>query len=681
MTVDKTLLSPHRIRDRLVFWLGVVISLAHLYANLLGTLPEIWMSALHFGLFAALTALLLPALSTRAALVLGGMALAGGIYVILGEQPLFDRGLTFSVMDWVFALGTIVIALELVRRTTGLFIPVVIILAVFYVVWWGRYVPGVLHFPGLSLETIAFRSYFGGEGMFGPIARISSTFVFMFILFGAFLIRSGAGEFVIQMAKAVAGKVTGGPGFVAVISSGLTGTVTGSAVANTVTTGVITIPLMQRAGFPARFAAGVEAAASTGGQLMPPIMGAGAFVMASYTQIPYLQIVAVSVLPALLYFASICFFVRIEAKKHDIKVVEEDGPALGQVLLTRGPSFLIPIAVLIALLVDGFTPTYAAGIAILAVIVSSWLTPDRMGPKAIVEALALGSRNMAFTAVLLVAIGLVVNAVATTGIGATFSIMISSWADGNLFIAILLVAAASLVLGAGLPVTASYIVLATLSAPALYHMIAGTHLVHALADGTLAEGARQVLAAARPELAEVLGAPMTRYAAEQLAAGISPDLMPLIVERGLDAGLLTAALLSAHMIIFWLSQDSNVTPPVCLVAFAAAAIAKTPPVATGFTAWKIAKGLYIIPFLFAYTPILSGDWLAALQVFGFALIGVYALAGALDGYLERPLPPLLRVLSAVAGVFLLWPEPLTVNLVGLVLFVALFAISRRRVAA
>ncbi|MFN3231643.1 MAG: TRAP transporter permease [Alphaproteobacteria bacterium] len=681
MTLDKSLIAPHRLRDRLVFWLGVAISLAHLYANLLGTLPELWMSALHFALFAALTALILPTLSLRAALSISLLALAGGVYVIIGEQPLFERGLMFSPLDWIFALGTILLALELVRRTTGLFIPVVIILAVFYVVWWGRYVPGVLHFPGLSLETIAFRSYFSGDGMFGPIARISSTFVFMFILFGAFLIRSGAGEFVIEMAKAVAGKITGGPGFVAVMSSGLTGTVTGSAVANTVTTGVITIPLMKRAGFPPKFAAGVEAAASTGGQLMPPIMGAGAFVMASYTQIPYLQIVAVSLLPALLYFASICFFVRIEAKKRGIAATDEDGPALGKVLVTRGPSFLIPIAVLIWLLVDGFTPTYAAGIAILTVIVSSWLTPDRMGPRAIVEALALGARNMAFTAVLLVTIGLVVNAVATTGIGATFSIMISSWADGNLFIAILLVAAASLVLGAGLPVTASYIVLATLSAPALYHMIAGTHLVEALMNGTLAEGAIQVLAAARPELAEVLGAPMTKFAAEQLAASIAPDLMPLVVDRGLDAALLTTALLSAHMIIFWLSQDSNVTPPVCLVAFAAAAIAKTPPVATGFMAWKIAKGLYIIPFLFAYTPILSGDWLAALQVFGFALVGVYALAGALDGYLERPLIPLLRALSALAGVMLLWPEPLTINLTGLAIFAVLFAVSRRAASA
>ncbi|MDA0339948.1 MAG: TRAP transporter fused permease subunit, partial [Proteobacteria bacterium] len=575
------------------------------------------------------------------------------------------------------AMTTIIVALELVRPASTCPVAAIILLAVTYVGWWGRYVPGLLHFPGLTLETVAFRSYFGSDGMFGPIARISSTFVFMFILFGAFLMRSGGGEFVVELAKAIAGRVAGGPGFVAVISSALTGTVTGSAIANTVSTGVITIPLMKNAGFSPRFAAGVEAAASTGGQLMPPIMGAGAFVMASYTQIPYLDIVAVSVLPAFLYFLSICFFVRIEARKSGLTKDEGERVSFLPVLRRRGPSFLIPIAVLIILLVQGFTPTYAAGIAILAVVASSWLTPQRMGPRAILEALTLGARNMAFIAVLLVAIGLVVNAVATTGIGATFSIMVNEWANGDLFWAIILIALASLVLGAGLPVTASYIVLATLSAPALYQMIASSHLIGALADGTLAEGARAILVAANPEFADFLAGPMTLIQAKELVAALPPDLMPLVIDRGVDSTVLVGALLSAHMIIFWLSQDSNVTPPVALVAFAAAAIAKTSPIATGFTAWKIAKGLYIMPFLFAYTPLLSGDWLLALQVFGFAVVGIYALAGALDGHLERPLNPLTRALAALSGLMLLWPQDLMVNGAGLVAFVVVFALTQR----
>jgi TRAP transporter 4TM/12TM fusion protein len=664
------------LREKLIFYGGIVISLWHIYVNTLGTMPELTSSAMHYGMFAALLALILPALSLRVAIGVGVVALGTVAYVVLAEQALFDRGLRFSTWDWIFSLVTIVLVLELVRRTAGIFIPAVILVALSYVIWWGQYVPGVLQFPGLSIETMAFRSYFGSDGMFGPIARISSTFVFMFILFGAFLTRSGAGEFVVDVAKSIAGRFAGGPGFVAVIASGLTGTVTGSAVANTVSTGVITIPLMRKAGFPAKFAAGVEAAASTGGQLMPPIMGAGAFVMASYTQIPYLQIVAVSVMPALLYFLSVGFFVRIRARRLELQPNYEDSVPIWEIVVKQGPSFIIPIAVLITLLVKGYTPTYAAGAAILAVIASSWLTPTRMGFKAIAEALSLGARNMANTAILLVAIGLVVNVVATTGIGATFSLMVNEWAGGNLFLAIILVAIASLVLGAGLPVTASYIVLATLTAPALYQMIAMDHLLAALMDGTLQEGARNLLIAARPEWLLLFHEPMAPSVAQAIMAEIPLELLPMVIDQGIEAGALTGILLSAHMIIFWLSQDSNVTPPVCIVAYAAAAIAETPPLQTGLMAWKIAKGLYIMPFLFAFTPLLSGDWMAAGQVFAFALVGIYALAGALEGYLERPLVPLTQVLVGLSGVLMLWPASLTANFVGLGLFVVLFTINR-----
>lgn len=188
----------------------------------------------------------------------------------------------------------------------------------------GQYIGGMFGFSGLSLETVLYRSYFTSEGMFGQIARISWSYVFMFILFGAFLVKSGAGDFIIELSRCAAGRFVGGPGFVAVLGSGLMGSVSGSSVANTVSTGVITIPLMQRAGFPARFAAGVEAAASTGGQLMPPVMGAGAFIMASYTQIPYVDIIAIAALPALLYFMSVGFYVRVEAMRSHAQAVELD---------------------------------------------------------------------------------------------------------------------------------------------------------------------------------------------------------------------------------------------------------------------------------------------------------------------------------------------------------------------
>ena len=650
---------------KVVFWFGVAFSLAHVYFNTLGTFPELWTSAIHWGGFAFLCALIYPisgSLHRRAGglalgldIVVGLLAIVCAVYVIFAFDPLYDRGVRFIASDWVFAVIAVALALEFARRTAGWFIPVLTLIGLFYVFWWGKLIGGIFHFPGLTLETTLFRSYFEVSGMFGSIARISSTFVFMFILFGAFLVRSGAGDFVIDMAKSLAGKLIGGPGLVAVIGSALTGTVSGSAVANTVSTGVITIPLMKRAGFPARFAAGVEASASTGGQIMPPIMGAGAFVMASYTQIPYLTIVAVSVLPAIMYFMTVAFWVRIEAKKHDLKPDDEEPPSFSQIMKRGGITFVLPITALVAMLIYGFTPTYAAAGAILAVIVASWLTPNRMGPKAIIEALALGARNMVSTAMLLISVGLIVMAVSATGVGNTISLLMADWAGGSLILAILFIGLASLVLGMGLPVTAAYIVLGTLSAPALYELISQAHLVEVIASGRLPEEAKAIFMLAAPEKLAALGAPMSLAEAEALLALVPRDFSSQLFEQALDPALLTTALLSAHMIIFWLSQDSNVTPPVCLTAFAAAAIAKTPPMATGFTAWRIAKGMYVIPLLFAFTPFLSGDWMVALEIFFFGTIGLYGLAVAYEGYGEAPVPIYLRLPLAVAAAAALWP--------------------------
>ena len=663
---------------------GVALSLAHIWFNTFGTVAELWVSALHFGGLALLCALLYPALPARRPaarravlaldLVLGLLALATAVYLILYERALYERGQTFSTADWVFSTIAVLLAIEFTRRTTGLIIPIMILIALTYVAWWGKYVEGVFRFPGLTWETVLYRSYYGLDGMFGPIARISSTYVYMFVLFGAFLLRSGAGEFVIDLARAAAGRLIGGPGLVAVIGSGLMGSISGSAVANTVTTGVITIPLMKRAGFAPRFAAGVEAAASTGGQLMPPIMGAGVFIMSTYTQISYLAIIAVSFLPALMYFLSVAAWVRIEAKKQGVVPVVDDAPRLWDVMKGGGHS-LIPIVVLIALLIVGFTPTYAAGISMLAVIAASWLGRTPMGPRAILDALELGARGMVSTGLLLVAVGLVVNVIATTGIGNTVSLMISDWAGGSLLITIILVGLASLVLGMGLPVTASYVVLATLSAPAIYGLIAESQLVDLIARGGLPEQAKAIFMLTAPEAVASLGQPMAEADAWALLAGVPSDFRTQLVQQALSPAALTTALLSAHMIIFWLSQDSNVTPPVCLTAFAAAAIAETGPMATGFMAWKIAKGLYIVPLLFAYTPFLAGDFWLSLWIFAFGTVGIYALTAAISGWMEAPISWLERILLAATGTALLWPTGPTVNVPGFVFFLALFALN------
>lgn len=671
---------------KVITTLGVVLSLLHIWFNTIATLPELWISAIHFAGFAIICALWYPAHGSlkgnRTALVADiGLViaiLACVVYLPFAEDALYERGMSFIASDWFFSVLAIAIVIELIRRTMGWFIPVLILVCLSYVVLWGKWTTGLFHFPGLSFETLLYRSFYSSEGMFGPISRISWTFVFMFILFGAFLVRSGVGDYILAVAKAAAGKIIGGPGFIAVIGSGLMGSVSGSSVANTVSTGVISIPLMQKAGFPPRFAAGVEAAASTGGQLMPPVMGAGAFIMASYTQIPYVDIILVSLLPALIYFLSVAFFVRIEAKRSGVQKVSTGGESLLRVLLS-GWHNLIPLAVLVTLLVQGFTPTYAAGLSILSVVVASWFSKQhRMGPRAIFEALAQGAKNMATTAVLLVGIGLVVNVISTTGIGNTFSLMIHHWANGQLLLMILFVALASLILGMGLPVTASYIVLGTLSAPALYELLAEKQLLDLMVSGQLPQEAMSIFMLTAPDQLSTLAAPMSLETAQQLLSQVPADFMQTLLEQSLGLETVSLALLSAHLIIFWLSQDSNVTPPVCLTAFAAATIARTPPMRTGFTAWKIAKGLYLVPLLIAYSGIVSWDTVSVLEAGLFAILGTYAFVGAMEGYLEGKIHLVMRILLVAIGFALVWPETaLIVRLACCAILIAFVWYSRK----
>jgi len=678
----------HRLIGPVVFWLAIGTALVHIYFNTISTLSELWSSALHFGLFGLICTLTTPMLRARSAggqrfvlgvdVMLGLTALGCAFYLIIFEDDLYQRGFNFDTGDWLVSIVSVALILEFARRTVGWFIPVLCVVALTYVAWWGQYVDGIFNFPGLSWETVLYRSYIGGQGMLGSIARISWTYVFMFILFGAFLVKSGAGDFIIELARCAAGRFVGGPGFVAVFASGLMGSVSGSSVANTVSTGVITIPLMRKAGFPARFAAGVEAAASTGGQLMPPVMGAGAFIMASYTQVSYLTIISVAALPALLYFISVAMFVRIEAKRsHAVKLEDDAAPSLKEVL-KGGWHFLLPLVVLVAALVYGFTPTYAAGIAILSVVVASWLSKHPMGLRDILDALVMGTRNITTTAILLITVGLIVMVVSTTGIGNTFSIMITDWAGGSLLLTIFLVALASLILGMGLPVTAAYIVLATLSAPAIYNLIAQSQLVEMMVNGNLPEQAKAIFMLAAPDRFSLLDAPMDAATAQQLLSLVPDTFSSQLLEQALSPEALSMLLVAAHMVIFWLSQDSNVTPPVCLTAFAAAAIAGTPQMRTGFTAWKLAKGLYIVPLLFAYSPLITGDFTEMIQVFCFALFGIYAIIAGLEGYLEHKLNLLVRVLMFPVGALMLWPHGnLLLDGAGLVIFLFVLIWSSR----
>lgn len=681
MSVNET--EGNAFDQRALLIVGVAVALMHIWFNVFVVLSSLWQNALHFAGFALLAAIAYP-LRRNGSLIfrlsdvlLGVVAASSAVYLIAREDAIYTRGIYMVPSEWIAGILVILCALEFTRRVAGWFIPVLVIVGLTYIGWWGSQLTGMFRFAGLRPETLLFRSIFGDDALFGTIAQISSSYVFMFLLFGGFLLRSGAGDFVIDMARAVAGRLVGGPGFVAVIASGLMGTISGSAVANTASTGVITIPLMKRAGFPPKFAAGAEAAASTGGQVMPPIMGAGAFVMATYTQIPYTTIVLVSILPAFLYFATVGFFIRIEAKRSYVTAMDDEKISLIQVIKKGGIVFLLPIGILIGLLIYGFTPTYAAGYSMIAVVVSSWLTPNKMGPKAIVEAMALGAKNMIMTAILLCTIGLIVNVITTAGIGNTFSLMINEWAGHSLLIALGLVALASLVLGMGLPVTAAYIVLGTLSAPALHGLIADGMLVKALVSGQIPDAAKTFFMLAVPEKIALIGEPMSVATARSIIDAVPFEMASMVRESVLSEHTMIFALLSAHLIVFWLSQDSNVTPPVALAAFAAAAIAGSKPMITGFYSWKLAKGLYIIPLLFAYTPFIGGTLAQDLYIFFFALFGLYAFAAGIEGYMEVKLNLVLRLLTLTSAVMLLWPTDWWINVAGWLLLVGIFIFTKR----
>ncbi len=592
-----------------IFIYAIFISLFHFIVNIWGGISDLWFNCAHFALLASLGFLTYEASKNENEisilnLLFSTLCLSTFIYMMFFEESLYSvaKG-EMRLSDIIVSSMTIVLAILMVRKSTGYIIPIIIVFCIAYILFLGQYIEGIFAFAGMSVERFLYRMFYTSEGLFGPIATISATYVFMFILFAAFLLKSGAGDFIVDVANAVAGRYTGGTGHVAVVSSAMMGTISGSAVANTVSTGSITIPMMKKAGFKAEFAAAVEAASSTGGQIMPPIMGAGVFIMAQMTHIPFVTIIAVSILPAILYFASIAFYINIHAKQHNIKGEKSNIKILP--ILREGFHFIIPLTTLVGLLIYGFTPTYSAGIAIVTIILSSYLTKNkRMGIKKILEALALGAQNMVVTGILLIAVGIIVGIINISGIGITFSQLIMQWSGNSLFIAVILVAIASLVLGMGLPVTASYVVLSVLCAPALVGLM------------------------------------------------LSPQ-MAALVNAGIQLPETTMFLLTAHLIIFWLSQDSNLTPPVCLAAFAAAAIAKSSPMRTGVVSWKVGKGMYIIPLLFAFTPLINGNWFERFEIFTFALFGIMSFSIVMEGFWDKKMSILERVLFTIATILLL----------------------------
>ena len=602
-----------------VMAVAVSLSLYQLYTAGVTALTALVQRSIHLGAILTLTFLLKPAhpkapkdrfsffLFLDWALV--GLAVYCTAYICINLTDIFERQGDWLLHDRVVSIIGTLLVLEACRRVIGLIMTGICTLSIVYAMY-GPYMPELIMHKGYSIERITTTLWLTTEGIFGLPIGVAATFVFVFVLFGAILETTGGGAFFIDMAYALTGRFSGGPAKASVVASGFMGSVSGSAVGNVVATGSFTIPMMKKVGYRPHVAGAIEATASTGGQLMPPIMGAGAFLMAEFTNTSYLTIIRVALIPAVMYYLTVLIFVHYEAQKYGLKGQPKENLPNILTVLKEGLHFVIPLLILIYVLVSNYSPMMAGFIAVVSTLLisqaanfSRWALAKKEKPsfarfglvqfKSIVTALENGAKNAVMVSVACAAAGIIVGMVSLTGMGLKFSSLVIDLSFGIKVLAILLIGAASLVLGMGLPVTASYIVLATLAGPALLDM------------------------------------------------GI-----PIMV---------------AHMIVFWYSQDANVTPPVSLASFAGAGIAKANPMRTAFTSWKLAKGLYIIPIVMAYRPLLGmGNtydmfhWEVGLTILTTTL-GLFAFASALERFFLRKATLLETLLFWIAAAGLFWP--------------------------
>lgn len=622
---------PH---SRPILWcitaVAVGLSLFQLYSAGIQPLGLFYQRSIHLALIMMLAFLMFPAFGPhrKRGLLAGAIdtlffigAMITGGYLVLFLDDIINRAGFWSDTDILVACIATFTVLEASRRAVGISMTIIGTIAILYAMagprgdlaWLGEWLPGILAHRGYSLDRIAGQLYLGQEGIFGLPLGVAATYIFIFVLFGAFLESTGAGKFFIDMAYAATGRQRGGPAKASVIASAGMGSISGSAIANVVTTGAFTIPLMKKLGYKPKQAGGIEAAASTGGQIMPPLMGAGAFLIAEYTNTPYLDIVKVSIFPAVLYFATVYLFVHIIALKQGMQGMSRSELPQMRDVMRDGWHFLLPLLVLVWLLAMSMSPMrvgYYAVITMVAVAVMRYVvwffflapgqgqpvTASRMkmalasGLRKLIEGLELGARNAVAVSMACAVAGIIVGVVGLTGLGLKFSSMMMAFSGGNLILALVMVLLASLILGMGLPVTASYIVLIVLVGPAL---------------------------------TQEFGIP----------------------------------LLIAHLVVFWYSQDSNVTPPVALAGFAGAAIAGSKPMETSFQAWKFAKGLYLIPLFMVFNPeIIMGGPVAVVIWTGFiALLALGAFAAALEGYLFTHMGLLSRLAIGGAIVAVFYP--------------------------
>lgn len=544
-------------------------------------------------------------------------------YIFFNVEAIALKGGQMSTTDMVLGVLSVLLTLEVTRRVVGPELPIVTIVFLLFA-YFGRHMPGIFAHRGFNVTRIVSHMYMTTEGIMGTPLGVSSTFVFMFILFGSFLDKTGVGEFFIDFAYALTGSTRSGPAMTSVLSSGLMGSISGSSVANTVTTGAFTIPLMKSVGYKPHYAGAVEATASTGGQIMPPVMGAAAFIMADFTGFPYISIVKAAIIPAVLYYIAVGTMVHLEACKLGLKgMPRESLPKVSHILRKQG-YLTLPLIAIIFMLVKQYPPTMAAltGIVIgviVAMTVSLIKKDNSFTPKDILGAMEAGAKGAVGVACACACAGMIVGVVTLTGFGLKIAEVIVQIAQGRLIPTLLLTMISSIILGMGLPTTAKYIVLATMAVPA-------------------------------------------------------------ITKLGVN-------LMSAHLFILYFGVVADVTPPVALAAYAGAGIAGANSMKTGFQAFKLAIGAFIIPYIFVINPHLimidsiagtTVNWLpitAALPTMVTALIGTVCLAGTVESYLFGNLRIWQRIILLLAAFALLDPKLLT-DAIGLAALAFIFVTQK-----
>lgn len=605
--------------------LAIALTIFHLYTGYRGAYEARIQGPIHLGTALALIFLLYPYKKGAQRrqktvpwydVILAIVSLCVGYYNVIFYDVLVNERIVFGyeTLDIVVATLGVLLVLEAARRCVGLPIVIVASVAILYALY-GNLIPTKLFaHRGFSWEDLSTGLYLTTKGIYSTPIQVSSTFIFLFLFFGVMLIRTGVGQFFNDLAFALTGRYTGGQAKAAVVASSLQGMVSGSSVANTVGSGSFTIPMMKKAGYKPEFAAATEASASTGGQIMPPIMGAAAFIMATYTETPYSKIMLAALIPAILYFLGVFLGVHFESKKLGIiGVPKSQLPNLKKLMIERG-YLILPLIVIFYTLLSGRTPMRAALFAILVSFLVSLVRKEtRMGVRSLLSAFEEGARTALPVIAACASAGIIVGVVVQTGLGGRVADGIIALGSGKLVLTLFFTMIACLILGMGLPTTANYVVTATMAAPAL-----------------------------------VLG--------------------------------LDVPVLAAHMFVFYFGIVADITPPVCLAAYAGAGLARANPFMTGITATKLATAAYIIPYIFVMNPqLILIDVEPVNLTIGVvtAVTGMVGISSAMAGFFIRPSFVWERIALFAAGLSLVTPNQLF-DLIGFaIILIVLFIQSRR----